>query len=286
MKKKKKRIRVDKGSAAGLIVATAGILGGLVLEGGHIQDVQQVTAALIVIGGTLGAVMITTPARTLLRAFRALPRIFVEPEDPRPETLGIMISLAGKARQSGLVSLDSELETISDAFLRKALMLGIDGTDPNELRNIMNLEIAREEAEAESISHVLDSAGGYAPTIGIIGAVLGLIQVMKHLGNIEEVGQGIAVAFVATIYGVALANLILLPGAAKLRASFAEQTRSREMIVEGITSILEGLNPRLIRMKMEAFLPLDDASRRVPSSAPVKAKTTAWTSNAPKQVPQ
>jgi chemotaxis protein MotA len=286
VKKAKKRIRIDIATAAGLIVAAVGILGGLVLEGGKIQDVQQITAALIVVGGTLGAVMITTPARTLLRALRALPRVLVEPADPRPEALGVIINLAGKARRSGVISLDSELETISDPFLHKALMLAVDGTDAKELRSMMNLEIAREEGEGDSIAHVLESAGGYAPTIGIIGAVLGLIQVMKHLGNIEEVGQGIAVAFVATIYGVGLANLILLPGAAKLRASFAEQTRSREMILEGIISILEGMNPRLIRLKLEAFLPLDRTGHHVRSTPPVSADAPAWTSNAPNQVSQ
>lgn len=279
--KKKNKVRIDRASVAGLIVAAVGILGGLALEGGRLQDVQQITAAVIVLGGTIGAVMITTPGRTLTQAFRVLPRIFTEPVDSRSQMLETVIALAGKARRSGIISLDDDLQEITDPFLHKALMLAVDGTDPQELRAIMDLQISRDEVESDSIVRVYESAGGYAPTIGIIGAVLGLIQVMKQLGNIEEVGRGIAVAFVATVYGVGIANLLLLPAANKLRAAFAEQTRTREMILEGVVSIIEGLNPRLTRIKLETFLPSTDLLLGVPAAASLDStQSPAWSSSA------
>jgi chemotaxis protein MotA len=233
--------------------------------------------------------MTTTPAPTLAQALRALPRTFATYADNRREILDAIISLAGKARRSGIVSLDQDLDAITDPFLQKALGLAVDGTDPQELRAIMDLEIAREESQGDDVARVYEAAGGYAPTIGIIGAVLGLIQVMKHLANIEEVGRGIAVAFVATVYGVGMANILLLPAASKLRAGFAQQTRTREMILAGVISITEGLNPRLIRLKLQTFLP-PEASEKAASVSASQAggKAPVWaprTSNAPTQIP-
>lgn len=253
--KRNRKLQIDWASIAGLAVAAAGILGGLILEGGRLQDVQQFTAALIVLGGTLGAVLITTPASILRRAAAALPVIFTAPADTRRDTLELIIRLAAKARRTGIVSLEPDVDKVADPFLQKAFGLLVDGTDPQELRAMMDLDIAREDHEGDSIARVYEAAGGYAPTIGIIGAVLGLIQVMKHLSNIDEVGRGIAVAFVATVYGVGVANLFFIPAAGKLRALFAQEIRTREMTLEGIIGITEGLNPRLIRLKMEAFLP-------------------------------
>jgi len=248
------RGRVDVASVAGVLLAVGGILGGLLMEGGRIQDVSQITAAIIVFGGTLGAVMIHTPPSTLLRALRCLPQVFVAADLSLGAILDDIIGYATKARKMGLVSLESVAGSIEDPFLAKALTLAIDGTDLQELRQTMELEIAIEERWAEADARVFESAGGYAPTIGIIGAVMGLIQVMKNLANIDEVGHGIAVAFVATVYGVASANLFFLPAAGKIKAHASQEAERKEMILEGVSSIVEGLNPKIIRSKLEGYL--------------------------------
>jgi chemotaxis protein MotA len=249
--------RVDLATVGGLALAVVGILGGLVLEKGRVQDVAQVTAALIVLGGTLGAVMVTTPFSLLSRAVRKLPQLFFESARPPGETIDEIIGYAAKARKNGIVSLEDETDAIEDPFLRKALNLAVDGADLQELRRMMELEIRLEEQRGEAEARVYEAAGGYAPTIGIIGAVLGLIQVMKHLANIDEVGRGIAVAFVATVYGVGSANLFFLPAGSKLRSRLQAAIDLRELILEGVLSIAEGLNPKLIRLKLEAYEPSD-----------------------------
>lgn len=255
---------MDVASVAGVLLAVGGILGGLLMEGGRIQDVSQITAAIIVFGGTLGAVMIHTPPSTLLRALRCLPQVFVAADLSLGAILDDIIGYATKARKMGLVSLESVAGSIEDPFLAKALTLAIDGTDLQELRQTMELEIAIEERWAEADARVFESAGGYAPTIGIIGAVMGLIQVMKNLANIDEVGHGIAVAFVATVYGVASANLFFLPAAGKIKAHASREAERKEMILEGVSSIVEGLNPKIIRSKLEGYLGDRPQARAVP----------------------
>jgi chemotaxis protein MotA len=246
--------RPDLATIGGIALALAGILGGLVLEQGKVKDVAQVTAALIVLGGTLGAVMVTTPLATLLSAAGKLIDVFFE-SSYRPEALiEQLIAYATKARKNGIVSLEDETSSIPDPFLRKALDLAVDGADLQELRRMMELELSLEEQRGEAAAKVYESAGGYAPTIGIIGAVLGLIQVMKHLANIDEVGRGIAVAFVATVYGVGSANIFFLPAGSKLRARVRAVMQLRELMLEGVLGIAEGLNPKLIRVKLNAYI--------------------------------
>jgi chemotaxis protein MotA len=252
----------DVVSFAGIAVALGGIIGGLLLEKGSIRDIAQYTAAMIVLGGTLGAVMLNTPFAVILGALKRLVSVFVENLESPDGLIDEIIGYATKARKNGLVSLEQEAELIADPFLRKALTLAVDGTDLQEIRNMMELQIGLFEHRAEAEAKVFESAGGYSPTIGIIGAVLGLIQVMKHLENIEEVGRGIAVAFVATVYGVALANIFLLPSANKIKARIHHQVQMKELILEGVVGIVEGLNPKLIRSKLEAYATL----------APAKAK--------------
>jgi chemotaxis protein MotA len=164
------------------------------------------------------------------------------------------VQYAQKARREGIVSLDQDLEQIEDPFLKKSLMLAVDGTEPQELRKIMELELDNQAEYEEQVPQVFESAGGFAPTIGIIGAVLGLIQVMQHLDKIDEVGRGIAVAFVATIYGVGSANLLYLPVAGKLKLRIREEQIAREMTLEGVASILEGMNPRMLETKLLGYL--------------------------------
>ena len=257
-------LRVDWATLAGFGVALGGIVGGLLLEKGSIQDVAQGTAAMIVFGGTLGAVLVTTPLGVFRRAMERLGSIVFEKVVSPTATVEALIQYATKARKNGIVSLETEAAAIADPFLRKALSLAVDGTDLQEIRQMMEIDIRVSEQASEAEARVWDSAGGYAPTVGIIGAVMGLIQVMKHLEDIKEVGHGIAVAFVATVYGVGSANLFFLPAANKMRARVRAASVVKEMILEGVIGIVEGLNPTLIRMKLAAF----DAHPEKPKKEP------------------
>jgi chemotaxis protein MotA len=197
--------------------------------------------------------MVTTPMGLLRRAAGKFLSIFLETAHAPETIIEQIIGYATKARKNGIVSLEQDTEFIEDPFLRKALNLAVDGTDLQELRRMMELDISLDEHRGEAEAKVYEAAGGYAPTIGIIGAVLGLIQVMKHLANIDEVGRGIAVAFVATVYGVASANILFLPAGSKLRSRVHAAVEMRELMLEGVLGIAEGLNPKLIRIKLEAY---------------------------------
>jgi chemotaxis protein MotA len=245
---------MDIGTIVGLLMATVAILLGLFLEGGKVGQILQPTAALIVFGGTFGAILVQFPISVVMAAMRSLAGIFYVPKSDPRGVIQEIVAIAFKARRAGIVSLDSELDKIENPFMRKALMRAVDGTEPQELRKMMELEMENQGENEENIPKVFESAGGFSPTIGIIGAILGLIQVMQHLDNIDEVGKGIAVAFVATVYGVGAANLFLLPAAGKLRIRIREEQIIREMMLEGVISLLEGMNPRMIETKLDSFL--------------------------------
>lgn len=244
---------MDKSSFGGLIVAGGGILLGLTMEGGKVAQIMQPTAALIVFGGTLGAVMLQFPLPVVLEAFKRLGSVFFDKSKDPHVRIAEIVGYANKARRGGIVSLDKDIESIQDPFLKKSLMLAVDGTEPQELRKMMELELDNQAEHEDHIPKVFESMGGYSPTVGIIGAVLGLIQVMQHLDDITEVGRGIAVAFVATIYGVAAANLFFLPCAGKIKMRIRQDQIAREMMLEGVVSILEGMNPRMIETKLLGF---------------------------------
>jgi chemotaxis protein MotA len=261
-------VSLDKASFGGIILAVGGILAGLLLEGGNLGQILQPTAAMIVFGGTLGAVMLQFPLAIVLLAFRQLGLVFVNPHRDPEATIRLLVQYAQKARRDGIVSLDAELPQIEDSFLKKSLMLAVDGTEPQELRKMMELELDNQAEYEEQVPQVFESAGGFAPTVGIIGAVLGLIQVMQHLDKIDEVGRGIAVAFVATIYGVGSANLLYLPAAGKMKLRIREAQILREMTLEGVASILEGMNPRMLETKLLGFLvEANQSSRRNEASS-------------------
>jgi chemotaxis protein MotA len=245
---------MDKASIGGVLLAVIGIVAGLFMEGGNLGQILQPTAALIVFGGTMGAVLLQFPLTTVVAAFRGLAHVFAAPQKQNDELIRLLISFANKARRNGVVSLDSDLQTIWDPYLKRSLMLAVDGTEPSELRKIMRVSLDSTMESEERLPMVFESAGGFSPTIGILGAVLGLIQVMQHLDNIQEVGKGIAVAFVATIYGVGIANLFFLPFAGKMRLRIHDEHQRREMMLEGVISILEGMNPRMLEVKLAGFL--------------------------------
>jgi chemotaxis protein MotA len=275
-------LKPDIATLAGIGLALAGILGGLLLEKGSISDIAQMTAGMIVLGGTFGAVLVTTPLPVFLRAMKSMRDVFLEKSTNTAATIETLISFATQARKNGIVSLEAEAAKITEPYMRKALNLAVDGTDLNELRKMMEIDIELSEQASEAESKVWEAAGGYSPTIGIIGAVMGLIQVMKHLDDIKEVGHGIAVAFVATVYGVAAANILFLPAAGKLHARIHEARIVKEMVLEGVIGIVEGLNPTLIRMKLTAFNPEPEAPKKAKEP---KAAQTAPKDRSPQAAP-
>jgi len=245
---------LNTATLVGLAIAAVGILGGQALEGGHIQALFQPTAAMIVFGGTFGACLVQFPLGVAISSFKSILNAFKEPETNNQSVIREIIRLANKARKEGVISLEADMQQISDPFLKKALMMAMDGVEPKVLHETMELEISNIEEEFEHPIKFWQSAGGYAPTIGIIGAVLGLIHVMENLSDPTKLGGGIATAFVATIYGLVTANIICLPMAGKLKMQAKTQMVAREIMLVGIISILEGENPRLIEDKLKSFL--------------------------------
>jgi chemotaxis protein MotA len=245
---------IDLGSVGGILLALLAVLGGMQIEGGRLSQIAQPAALLIVLGGTAGAVMLQFPLPVFWAAIRQVARVFVTRGSDAEAVIAQIAGFAMQARKDGIISLDAEVEALEEGFLRQALMLAIDGMEPSEVRGILQLELANKAEFAEQIPQVLEAAGGFAPTVGIIGAVMGLIQVMQHLDDISAVGRGIAVAFVATIYGVGLANLVLLPAAGKMKIRQREEEMVKTMTLEGVISILEGLNPRMIETRLRTYL--------------------------------
>lgn len=245
---------MDKISFVGLLLGLGAILGGQVLEGGHIGSLVQPTAFLIVIGGTLGAVMLQSPLSVFLTGLRMGKWVFVPPATKPEELIQQVARWSQVARKEGLLALEAQIQAIPDPFMRKGLQLLVDGAEPDRLREVLEVEIGAYEEQMKLSAKVWESAGGYSPTIGILGAVMGLIHVMENLSDPSKLGAGIAVAFVATIYGVGAANLIFLPVAKKLLANIARLVTLREMFVDGLVGIANGDNPRIIESRMQGYL--------------------------------
>lgn len=245
---------MDRISVFGLALGLAAILGGQVLEGGHVSSLVQPTAFLIVIGGTLGAVMLQSPLRTFVDGMRMVRWVFVPPVTNPERMIEQAANWSQIARKEGLLVLENQIDGLPDPFMRKGLQLLVDGVDPTRLRDVLEVEIGAWEAQMRQSAKIWEAAGGYAPTIGILGAVMGLIHVMENLSDPSKLGAGIAVAFVATIYGVGLANLVFLPIAKKLQAHIATMVAQREMFVDGLVGIASGDNPRIIESRMQGYV--------------------------------
>lgn len=244
---------MDWGSVAGLVVALGGIALGLRLEGGHFGSVLQPTAFLIVFSGTLGAVLLQSNLRTFLNALRMLEWVFRPPGDDSRALIQDLGNWSVVARREGLLSLEPYMLAAPDPFVRSGLQLLIDGTTPDKLRAILDVEIGTYELNQKQAAKIWDAAGGYAPTIGILGAVLGLIKVMESLSDPNQLGAGIAIAFVATIYGIGLANLVFLPIGNKLRAIIGRRVNRLDMLQESFCGIAGGDNPRIIQERARAY---------------------------------
>lgn len=238
----------------GLVFGFGAILGGQVLEGGSMHSIMQFTAALIVLGGTIGAVMINYTLPTFVLALKSAKNAFLNPRTDAQGIIKKLAELSGVARKDGLLALESSIKQIDDPFFRKGLQLVVDGTEPKLTREILEIDISYDEEYQTQAAKVFESAGAYAPTIGILGAVMGLIHVMENLADPSKLGSGIAVAFVATVYGVGTANLIWLPIAGKLKFKIRDSSIIKEMIIEGLISLSEGENPRRVEEKLAGFL--------------------------------
>lgn len=245
---------MDRISVIGLVLGIAAILLGQVLEGGHITSLLQPTAFLIVVGGTLGAVMLQSPFRAFADGVRMTKWVFVPPPDHRETLIVAASQWCATARREGLLALESRVEQQRDPFLKRGLQYLVDGIEPERLRELLSVEIDASEAQMKQAARIWEAAGGYAPTIGILGAVLGLIHVMENLTDPARLGAGIAVAFVATIYGVGFANLVFLPISKKLQAHVSRISAEREMVVDALVAIANGENPRIIESRMRGYL--------------------------------
>lgn len=245
---------MDVLSLLGIILAFVAIVGGNLLEGGHVGALLNGPAALIVLGGTLAAALLQSPLSAFKRALQIFGWILFPPRVDLAGGIDRVVNWSLTARKEGLLGLEGVADAEPDAYARKGLQLLVDGAEPEAIRSILEVDFLTQEARDIQAAKVFESMGGYAPTIGIIGAVMGLIHVMGNLADPSQLGNGIAVAFVATIYGVASANLILLPVANKLKAQVMRQSRYREMLLEGLLSIAEGENPRSIELKLQGFM--------------------------------
>ncbi|MCC7410894.1 MAG: flagellar motor protein [Gammaproteobacteria bacterium] len=245
---------MDPLTVVGLLVAVGAIVIGQQLEGGTVASLINGPALLIVGGGTLGAAMVQSPLAVFARSMRMLVWVLRPPVPPKEKTLEDIIEWGHIARKDGLLGLENVVEQAHDLFARKGLQLLVDGNEPATIRDTLELDVgAREHSELQA-AKVLEGMGGYAPTIGILGAVMGLIQVLGNLSDPAQLGSGIAVAFVATIYGVGLANLVLIPAGNKLKTLVLERSHYQEMIIEGIVAIAQGENPRIIETRLQGLV--------------------------------
>ncbi|MFA5371609.1 MAG: flagellar motor protein [Sideroxydans sp.] len=241
-------------SLMGLVIAVGGILGGQFLEGGSINVLLQLAAFLIVMGGTLGAVMVQHPMNTFVTGVKMARWVFVTPKIDKQRLIYRMTAWGNAARKDGILSLEGQIRSAGDPFLQKGLQLLVDGNSAEKIRAVLDIDLNTYETQRWQAARVWEAAAGYAPTIGILGAVLGLVHVMQSLGEPSKLGAGIAVAFIATIYGVGFANLVFLPIAGKLKILIAKEVTMREMVIDGLCMIANAENPHFIENKLKGYI--------------------------------
>lgn len=245
---------MDKLTLFGLLIGLVGIFAGQIIEGGDLSILFQGAAFMIVFGGTLGAVMVQSPIKVFVTAMRMARWVFVKPDLHSKELARQIADWSVVARKDGILALEARIDAMTDPFVKKGLQLLVDGNSAEKIREVLDVDTHSWEQLRWQGARVWESAAGYSPTIGIIGAVLGLMHVMQNLSEPGKLGGGIAVAFVATIYGVAFANMLFLPMANKLKSILLQQTHLREMVIDGLAGIANGDNPRLIEIKLQSYL--------------------------------
>ena len=245
---------MDIVSLAAIVLATVSVIGGSILKGAGVKALLSSAAFMIVVLGTIASVCLHTPASTLKRAMAIAKWVFMPPKSDPHQTIEQMVEWSNTARKQGLLALEASVDAQPDEFIKKGLQMLVDGAEPETLRATLEVEIGAKEHHDLAAAKVFESAGIYAPTLGIIGAVMGLMAVMQNLADPSKLGAGIAAAFVATIYGIGFANLFLLPMANKLKAIIQARSRDQEMLVEGLVSIARGENPRNIEARLSGYL--------------------------------
>lgn len=245
---------MDKLSLFGLVLGVGAIVGGQLVEGGHFSSLVHPAAFIIVVGGTFGAVILQSSWEVFSAGMKMTKWVFAPPDLAHAELINQIVKWSHIARKEGLLSLEAQVDVLDDPFARRGLQMLVDGIEPDRLRDLLEIETEAYEAHLKLSAKVWEAAGGYSPTIGILGAVMGLIQVMENLSDPSKLGSGIAVAFVATIYGVGLANLIYLPVAKKLLANIGQMVVLRDMYIDGIIGIANGDNPHVIESRMQGYI--------------------------------
>lgn len=244
---------MDIATLIGLIMGLGAVIGGAALEGLHLTALVQPTAALIVLGGTFGAAFISFPLEIVLGAFKDVKKLLAN-SPKNDDLIAEICGYAAKARKNGIIALEQDGQNHKDRFMKKAISLSVDGVEPKDIRELLEIDLGAEEEHAKMSAEFFEAAGGYAPTIGIIGAVLGLIHVMSNLEDTSKLGAGIAVAFVATIYGLITANILCLPAATKIKHRIKDEMVRKEIIIAGVVAIQNGENPRFIEERLRSYL--------------------------------
>ena len=245
---------MDRLSVIGVVLALVALVGGSVLKGSGLSGLWNPAAFVIVIVGTIAAILLQTPLATFRRALKIVRWVFQPPAQDRATVIAKIVEWSTTARKQGLLGLEAEVQSLEDPFLRKGLQMVVDGVEPDAIRQMLEIELHGQSDRDLSAAKVFEGMGIYSPTLGIIGAVLGLMAVMKNLADPSKLGPGIAAAFTATIYGIGAANLMLLPIASKLKGLVNHQTQEREMIVEGLIASAQGENPRNIEARLNGFI--------------------------------
>jgi chemotaxis protein MotA len=245
---------MDFASIAGIVIAIAAIVGGQALDGGHAGSLFQLTAAVIVLGGTFGACLVNYPLKDFLRGLGMAKLAFLEKKIELRITLEELVALATLSRREGLIALEAKIPELKDPFLARTLEHAVDGVSATDVRNLMEEDVALEERTELTAAGLFETAGGYAPTVGILGAVLGLIHVMENLDDPSKLGGGIATAFVATVYGVGAANLVFLPIGNKLKRKIQLEGLKKAMVIEGVCAIIEGVNGSVLQKRLHAYV--------------------------------
>ncbi len=245
---------MDLLSIIGMVLALIAVVGGSVLKGAGIGALINGAAFVIVIVGTLAAIFVHTPMATFKKAMAILPWVFKPPASETTALIAKIVEWSNIARKQGLLGLESQVQAESDPFIKKGLQMLVDGLEPEAIRSMLEIELGAQEHTETAAAKVFEGMGIYSPTLGIIGAVLGLMAVMKNLADPSKLGGGIAAAFTATVYGIGAANLFFLPIAAKLKGLIKDRVNEREMLIEGMISIAQGENPRNIEAKLSGFV--------------------------------
>jgi chemotaxis protein MotA len=260
---------MDLATLLGLLIGIGGLIGGFMLEGGSLGMLWVETAFIIVFGGTIGATVLSFGLKEIKTVPHFCRMVFSDKKIDYMEVLNLLVDTADKARREGLLSLESQLGEIDNQFLGRGLQLVIDGTDPDLTRNMLEMEIEAFEQKEKVGHNMFMTAGGFAPTMGIIGTVMGLVNVLSNISKPDELAGAIAVAFLATLYGISLANLICIPFANKIKLKISKDVLLMELVLEGILSIQAGENPRVIKEKLMTFLPPETRAAEKAQEQPV-----------------